>query len=169
MIGIRGQFSRMTAAGLAATVAAGFMLFAASPASAADRNGCSATIDTPHVSTGAGGVIAKGRWQCTSVPTTVFLSTATTGLLLWLCPQNPQPSESYLTNPNNHCNAMGYNFGDFDVDVAGQTYTRWVPPQGTPGAHGSGYWVACAVWFTPGPNGQGQDRKTFTPIWHGSG
>jgi hypothetical protein len=170
MIGARGTLSRMTAAGLAAAVLfAGSMLFAASPALAKDKNGCNAKIDTPHFSTGAGGVIVKGRWSCTAVPTNVFLGTRTTGLFLWLCPQQPQPSESYLGDPSNHCVIKTNNIEDIFVKVADRTYTRYAPPQGQPGVHGSGYWIACSVWYSSGPNGTSSDITTFGPIWHGSG
>jgi hypothetical protein len=160
----------ITVAGLAAAVLfTGSVLFTASPAFATDKNGCNAHINTPHFSTGAGGVIVKGKYDCTSVPTTIFLGTRTTGLYLWLCPHQPQPSESYLTNSNNHCSIRGANFGDVHVRVAGRIYTRYAPPGGQPGAHGSGYWVACSVWYSSGPNGTSSDTTSFGPIWQGSG
>jgi hypothetical protein len=37
----------------------------------ANTYGCSANMQNPHYSSGAGGVIAKSRWKCDKVPVTI--------------------------------------------------------------------------------------------------
>jgi hypothetical protein len=67
-------------------LALGGSLTAAAPALAAplaSAGGCSARIDNPHYSSGAGETIAKGNWQCELVPTGIAFPTDL-GLALWL-------------------------------------------------------------------------------------
>jgi len=56
---------------LMSVLAASFSLVVvfAGSAAAADINGCDAALDNPHLSTGSGGVIVKGRYWC-SLPET---------------------------------------------------------------------------------------------------
>jgi hypothetical protein len=126
----------------------------------------SANLQTPHYSTGAGGVIAKANWSCTYVPTTVFLNTATTGYWLWVCPSQGQDSESWIES---NCTFKGGNHENIDATVSGQQYTRYVPPAGQPGAHGTGYWISCSIWYSSGPKGTDSDRTQFSAWWYGSG
>jgi hypothetical protein len=139
-------------------------LASARAASVADKNMCSATINNPHYSTAESGIIAKGRWICGDVPTTIHLDGlyGSSGLYLWLCTDKaPQKSESYLHNDTN-CRVKGYNQSDINVTIAGDTYTRYVPAVG--GAHGNGWWVACAVWSSRGPLGTGGPTTTFSNV-----
>ena len=57
---------------LAAALAVAWVVTFA-PAAQAD-NGCVASIQNPHISSNAGGVIAKGNWVCALVPTTIKLN-----------------------------------------------------------------------------------------------
>jgi hypothetical protein len=129
-------------------------LIAPQEALAADQNGCSVTIDNPHASSGAAGVIAKGRFQCSHVPSTIYINgSRSTSFLLWLCPRQPPKDEGYLTLPYNGCSVKGSDGSNVAATVANTVYTRYVPPGGTQGAHGNGWWIACAVWYSHGPLG----------------
>jgi hypothetical protein len=127
----------------AMALAIGFSAFAAAPAAAAVKPLalCGyAAMDTPHVSSGAGGVIAKYRY-CGEQTDTVSVH-----LYLFLCPVKPSSNEQNWESQG--CVVQAY----FDYSwtaSAGTTYTRYVPPSGTPGAHGTGWWVACAVMSQP--------------------
>jgi hypothetical protein len=117
-----------------------------------DINGCAATINNPHFSDGVGGIIAKGRYECTDVPSTIHINgNRGTRFLLWLCPHEPPKSESYLYNPVNGCSPKGSNTSNVRLTTSGDRVTRYVPSQG--GAHGSGWWIACTTWYSSGPNG----------------
>lgn len=127
----------------------------ASPALARSSvNGCNVTIDNPHFSSGAGGIIAKGRFSCTDVPSTIHINgNRGTSFLLWLCPNKPPKSESYLYNPANGCTPKGSNTDNVSATSSGTTYTRYVPPSSQGGAHGNGWWISCSTWYSSGPNG----------------
>jgi len=154
-----------------ALVAFGAVPFIINTSSAwAETNACSANLQTPHYSSGAGGIISKGTWQCTDVPTTVTLAYPNgQGFNLWLCTdKSPTRTEAYLQNDPN-CLYKGTDASNISATVANATYTRYVPPSGQSGAHGSGWWVACAVWRSFGPKGTGGPTTSFSPIWEGSG
>lgn len=110
----------------------------------------------------------RGRLR-SKVPTTI---TFNPGFYLWVCPNYPQSSESYLNNSANHCVIKGFNNDTIRVSSATTTYTLYVPPGGAgsgTGAHGAGYWIACAQWFSDGPGGGSNTHTTFSGIWYGSG
>lgn len=101
---------------------------------------CTVAMDSPHYSAGAGGAIAKFRF-CDESGGTVQVA-----LFLYLCPSQPTLPESTWESQGCVLKAStGYTW----VASAFVTYTRYVPPSGTPGAHGTGWWVACAVLAEP--------------------
>jgi hypothetical protein len=132
---------------------------------AADKNMCSASIDNPHVSSGAGGAIVKGQWSCLDTPTTIYLdgSHSSSALTLWLCTdKSPQKTEAYLTSESN-CFIVGTNGENITLTGTGSV-TRTAPPAPQPGAHGNGWWVACAVWISVGPLGTSSPNTTFSNV-----
>jgi hypothetical protein len=135
---------------------------------AAGNNQCTANINNPHFSTGANGVIVKGQWSCIDVPTTINLSAVGHGFLLWNCPTEPEKSESYLLN-NPNCVTKGSNHDDISLTGSGSKSTRTAPPAPQSGAHGSGWWIACATWQSHGPNGTGSMVTTFSNPVQASG
>jgi hypothetical protein len=126
---------------------------------AADRNGCSNTIDNPHYSSGALGVIAKGHWSCTVAPATIYLS-GERGFFLWLCPTQPPKDETWITS---HCNQKGRNGTDFTISQANTDYVRYVPPSGQPGGTGTGWWIACSMWQSARPFHRKPSFRPHTP------
>jgi hypothetical protein len=143
-------------------------VFADAPPAQAAVN-CTASIDNPHYSTGAGGVIAKGNWKCALVPSDIEFTGGFIGFNLWLCTdKSPTRTESYLTG-DSHCSIKGTYATAFEITVAGQTYVRYVPPSGQSGAHGTGWWVACAVWESVHNGVVGSVVTTFSNVWEGSG
>jgi hypothetical protein len=99
---------------------------------------CAGYMDNPHVSTGAGGIIAKGRWICEPGVTQVTYT-----LTLYLCPNPPVGQEQDWTSEG--CVFEGDpNSGVIEAPIPGDTYTRYVP--GNVPAHGTGYWIASNVY-----------------------
>lgn len=130
---------------------------------ASDKNMCSANINNPHFSSGAGGAIVKGQWSCLDAPTTIFLdfSHGSSDFNLWLCTDKaPELSENYLTGDVN-CKIKGFNTQNITITGPGSV-TRTAPPAPQPGAHGKGWWVACAVWVSVGPLGTSSPNTTFS-------
>ena len=144
------------------------LLQSADPAGAAstDKNGCSANLQTPHYSTGAGGVIAKANYSCTYVPSTVYLGTRTTGYWLWVCPSKGPDDESWIVQ---NCRFINGNIENVYATVSGGENIRYVPPAGNPPGHGSGWWISCSQWYSSGPKGVSSDRLDFSAWWEGSG
>jgi hypothetical protein len=102
---------------------------------------CAPKMDTPHNSSGAGGVIAKLRHCLDGYDDLIEVT-----LLLYLCPNPPSGNEQNWENEG--CvpkAAKTYTW----YQTSGTWYTRYVPPTGQSGAHGTGYWVACAAYVTP--------------------
>lgn len=142
------------------------LLASTSTALASDKNGCSAAIDNPHNSSGAGGVIAKGRWECNDTPTTIFLNFThgSAGLNLWLCTdKEPEKTETYLEDDSS-CFIWGSNDSNIRITLPEVTYTLYVPPSGEIAGAGEGWWVACAVWASQGPGGTGSPVTTFSNV-----
>lgn len=141
------------------------LLASASTALASDKNMCSANINNPHFSSGAGGAIVKGQWSCLDTPTTIFLD-GTNGSVffnLWLCTdKEPTKSEFYLESDSN-CSVKGVNGQNITI-TGPSAVTRTAPPSPEPGAHGTGWWVACAVWVSQGPLGLGSPVTTFSNV-----
>lgn len=99
---------------------------------------CVTAMDNPHISTGAGGVIAKLRY-CTEDA----LSETDSHLYLYLCPNPPTGDED--TWGNQGCVLKANTSYIIYTPRAFTTYTRYVPPSGQPGAHGTGWWIACST------------------------
>ena len=102
---------------------------------------CVTAMDSPHYSSGAGGAISKFRF-CDYDG-----ANANVDLILFLCPRRPSGSEGdwariYGCVPK--ATASYQWFAQAQVQ-----YTRYVPPVGQPGAHGTGWWVSCAVVHAP--------------------
>src|SRR5439155_26794372 len=138
------------------------LFLAVQPAGAsitADGNGCLTTVmETPHILVGAGGVIAKSTSQCSLVPSTLHF-TSPDGFFLWVCPTDPPHDEGWLAT---HCTNKGITNTNISVTKANTGYTNYVPATGLPGAHGTGYWIACSMWYSTGPNGTGTGRLYFS-------
>ena len=122
-----------------------------------DPNGCSITMQNPHYSSGAGGVIEKADWTCGDVPTTIYINYPNYvygyNLMLWLCgTKTPQASVTWLLD---NCSPEGNWQGSFTITKSGSAgdTTRYAPPQGQSGAHGSGWWIGSVEWADEGPNG----------------
>ena len=128
-----------------------------------DRYGGVKVTSKPGLRPRGGGIIAKAQWTCTDAPTSIVLSGRTTGYFLWVCPITGTKSENWLTL---NCTLTSGNGEDMSFTKSGQIRTRYVPPQPLPGAHGSGYWISCATWYSVGPNGTSSDRTNFSN-WSG--
>lgn len=102
---------------------------------------CTLAMDSPHVSSGAGGVIAKLRY-CDEDGGRVEVD-----LYLFLCPNKPSSNEANWKNEG--CVVKSWKYYEWTASPF-SSYTRYVPPSGTPGAHGTGWWVACAAFVLPG-------------------
>jgi hypothetical protein len=135
----------------------------AAEAAALVSNGCTASVQNPHYSSGAGGNIAKATWACSRVPTTINISYGVGGFWLWRCPNQPPKSESYL---GQNCTIVGYTGQNVSVTKANTSYTRYAPPSGTPGARGAGWYMACTTWRSQGPGGTGSISTTFSNAVH---
>lgn len=119
------------------------------PAAAVSSAACdSITVDRPHYSAGAGGIIAKGKVSgCGSTARVYEL------LSLWLCPSNSNPPDPITKSwEDNHCTPVvaahhPEGGGYFNPSGTG-TDVRYVPRQSEPGAHGTGIWIAENTWGT---------------------
>lgn len=106
----------------------------------ADHDTCSDNwVDYPHYSDGAGGIITKGRVNCSGYPDGFHYN-----LILFFCGDTqPQADEQYLMN---NCSYAGQDYADV-IPVSPDYYTFYAPPLGQPGATGTGWWVSCfQVW-----------------------
>jgi hypothetical protein len=152
----------------AAITTAALLPWAVPAANAAPRilgsNECDVSMDTPHYSDSEAGVIAKGRWWCDLVPTTVYLSTHTTGLELYLCQKDPEHNIGWL---NTYCALKGCNKMDVHLTLSGKRVTRYVPAEGP--AHGAGYWISVSTWYDSGPGGTSPDTTSYSRVWEGHG
>lgn len=80
----------------------------------------------------------KGRWSCT-----VGVTSVTYQLFLFLCPQPPTGAEG--TWESQGCLEKA---PESDVIAnPGSAETRYVPATGKPGITGTGYFVACNMWY----------------------
>lgn len=126
----------------------------------ADVNGCGLNKwSAPHVSEGAGGIIAKAYWKCTNVPSTIHMTISPRGLFLFVCPSQPPNDETWIAL---NCTAKGGTHNNVSATDPTALYVRYVPPTDRPGASGSGWWIACATWYSTGPNGTGSTRTNFS-------
>jgi hypothetical protein len=108
---------------------------------AEDTNSCAIEVNNPHPSVGAGGIIAKVNWQCSDVTPNRSLYYA---LHLYRCPMSdPQRDYEWLYD---HCYPKAFN-GNPDRPVTSTApVTAYVPDSNLPGVHGTGYWIAEAIW-----------------------
>ncbi|MCU1485807.1 MAG: hypothetical protein JWN67_2553 [Actinomycetia bacterium] len=126
-----------------------------SPAFAAS---CTTSIDNPHFSSGAGGIIVKGHFDCgaATVDEVAFV------MQLYVCPSYPSnPTEANLAV---YCTLKANN-GRSDYNVPPGDHTRYAPENTLPGVHGTGYWVGCIIinWYDP--NFQGSSMSTSNPVY----
>jgi hypothetical protein len=166
---------RLLACAAAASVALALLVLGTGTASAASASstlqagnagGCQAYIETPHFSDGAGGVIAKGHWKCKLVPTAIELPF---NFNLWLCTdKKPEASEKYLDD-DSYCYIPGQVTEGFTLTKANTYNTVYVPPGKGTGAHGSGWWISCAIWYSVHDGSTGATLTTFSNSWEGSG
>lgn len=136
----------------------------AKPGASTDKNGCSANVQTPHLSSGAGGVIGKANYTCTDVPSTIYLDTKTTGYWLYRCGSSPPQSIQWVED---NCDPAGKNIENVDVTVSDSENIRYVPPEGEGSGQGIGYWISYTTWFSSGPNGTSEDRTDWSAVYHG--
>jgi hypothetical protein len=107
-----------------------------------DTNSCSIEVNDPHISTGAGGVIAKTRWRCDDVTPVKGIYHA---MYLWLCDREPQLDYEWL-QANCIAKAVNYEQNMKIADATPDFTTRYVPPLDQSGAHGDGYWLQEVIW-----------------------
>jgi hypothetical protein len=88
---------------------------------AADVNGCTATVDNPHYSVNARGVIVKSRFSCTKNGVEIRIY-----FRLWWCGNTqPQNNKNWLAA---NCADAGTNRHGIKWTTAGDKYTRYAPP-----------------------------------------
>jgi hypothetical protein len=165
MYRIRALLKSRVAAGFVAALLlnVGLAVVTSQTVLAADVNGCfiRGDVQWPHYSYGSGGVVSDAYWQCSSVPSTINLSALETGFYLWLCPEQALPDENWILN---NCTFQGGDFYDIFITTPNQDYIRHAPAGA--GAHGTGWWIACAIWYSQGPNGRGSTIMQFSPsVW----
>lgn len=156
---VKGGKRFIAAATLCFAGSAFLIVLNAAPALAADVNGCTANVQNPHYSSGAGGNIAKATWVCSKVPTTINIGYGVGGFWLWRCPNEPPKSEYYL---GQNCTIVGFDGSSISITRANTQYTRYAPPSGTPGARGRGWYMACTTWRSQGPGGTSGTVTTFS-------
>jgi hypothetical protein len=127
-----------------ATVAALFSLLT-TPAHAASPFECTVRVHNPHYSTGAGGAIVKGDWQCPSTTAFGF------DLKLWRCGSQSLSEQ--------RCVLEGRNRSQMTA-AGGVLYTRYAPAAGYPGAHGAGYWIGQLKYYHPSNKGVYREKRS---------
>ena len=153
---MRGRRLSKSALAVLCALAATSIVLVFPATSGAELNSCSVTsMQTPHYSTGAGGVIAKATWACSFVPTTIRLYP----YALYLCPSQPPQDETWIVL---NCTQKGQNTNNISITQPNTNYTRYVPPSGLPGAHGAGWWTSCVMWDSVGPNGTSAEHLNFS-------
>ena len=102
-------------------------------------------INSPHFSSGAGGIIAKANLIGCG-PT----ARVNEILSLWRCPSNAAPpknaAKSWLQNHGCVMKAQELYAPDGTYFNPDNPDTKYVPNTGKPGAHGTGIWVALMHW-----------------------
>jgi hypothetical protein len=125
------------------TLALTCVVVSAGPAEAGTVADCTGTMDNPHYSSGAAGIIAKGRWTCTRNHAEIFYT-----LALYRCGSYPTRTQDWVSA---HCTRMGVNTNSKSPIAAGVLYTDYAPP--APGGAKSSvaaYWVAYNDWLLDG-------------------
>lgn len=112
---------------------------------AADINSCSANVQNPHYSISHGGIDVTATYECSTLHPllTVFVDY----VYLWVCPSSPQKNETYLQE---HCTSKGANSNvlGFAITKTNFKYPLTAPAPSSPAAHGSGFWLACSLWYS---------------------
>lgn len=122
-----------------------------SPVWAGDQPGplgppvCNVYADSPHDSSGAGGVIAKSRFSCVQAEARTYTDVE---MYLFLCTSKPSGPESGWDQFG--CVQKKYAYYSSVSVPAGATRTRYVPPTGQTGAHGTGWWIQCTIYDPSG-------------------
>ncbi len=153
--------ARLVAAALSLNIGIGFVTaqtVSTADIVVADVNDCfiRGGVQNPHNSDTAGGIVSTAFWDCNLVPSVINLSSIDTGYFLYLCPTQPFPDVDGIQWA---CTFMGSNRNDISFTAAGEEIVH-APPG--PGAHGSGWWIAWATWFSTGPNGVGATVTEFS-------
>lgn len=99
---------------------------------------CNATVDAPHTSSGAGGIIVKSRSICYG-----NVAQARFGLDLFQCPRKPTGDKD--TWGSQGCSVVKVGGRVVNSAVDGATYTTYAPNVGTAGAHGTRWWAGVAI------------------------
>jgi hypothetical protein len=166
MYRIRALLKSRVAAGFVAALLlnVGLAVVTSQTVLAADVNGCfiDGGVQNPHYSVGAGGIVSTASWRCSSVPATINLSAVgETGFWLWLCPSPAPPDEAWISA---NCTEMGDNFNDILITNPYIDYNVHAPAGA--GAHGTGWWIACTMWYSQGQNGRGNTTLEFSnSVW----
>ena len=133
-----------------ATTLAMFAVVSVPSISEAVTPSCSVTVDSPHFSTGANGVIVKSHTKCNYSVAKVY-----SNIRLFLC----RIQYGTLNSIKSYCALESE--ADYAIynPVNGADNVRYAPPAGTPGALGNGWWIGEGIWSTyssKGPVGGGQ-------------
>lgn len=154
---------------VAALAIAGILpVVGAEPAAAVTTVACdSITLDNPHVSVGAGGVISKAR--AAGCGPTARLNYYMT---LRLCPANANPpnpiTKSWVTNNCAFKASAVYPQSGTGYFNPSNPDTKYVPRSGQSGAQGRGLWIAYLLWDTMYTNVNGDTRYEQGEIFKAS-
>lgn len=106
-----------------------------------DANKCFVTVENPHYSSGAGGVIAKVRWTCGSLASRTVTSFIGN---LYRCPRKPAGTVEKTWTSTYGCSTVRSANGPVPFSVARSgAATRYIPRNGQTGASRGAYFVAC--------------------------
>lgn len=111
---------------------------------------CTTQVQNPHYSVGAGGIIAKSSFTCTSGVTSYGYS-----LALYVCTSNPTGTDPAS---NAACTIKATNTNSFANPEPGKANILYVPPGNQSGVHGSGWWIATNRWTV----NSGPYQKSFS-------
>lgn len=95
---------------------------------------CQVRYQSPHVSTGANGVIFKSRISCAEQRDVYFNGS------LWACPVGHDPTGEPVTWDDQGCTLATGNYGDIR-SVGSSVVTFYTPDLGTQGGKGHHSWV----------------------------
>ncbi len=146
-------------AGVIAVLAlASSLAIPASPASA-NHTSCTMSVDNPHYSSGAGGIITKAKIYCTGSGVSAKVEA-----MLWLCPKKGDRTEAWVSN---NCQLKGYGDNFYTPVPVAKTQVTYARESGQPGARGKGYWIACGMFEVY----HGTTKYSYTRMssfWYGS-
>lgn len=117
---------------------------------------CSGTLQYPHLSSGAGGAIAKIDIKCTGSGAT-HAQVRVRGLLSFAASKSKTDTKVTFVK-------RGESNQTQKVAVNGGKVTYYIPQVGKNGGHGAGFWRVTATWqiVSPGTGTVGSDTAT---IW----